>query len=197
MDEPLRAHTFKEVEYYLMVSACPSCGKGPRESQASEAPVGASQEFDLPVRCGSCGHQQDVRLRYDPDAPPDGPQVELINLGDEPSRIVDLSQWVSLFYMLTESVRGVEDGAAVRRAGFQAALCLGEALKFYSDNELPPAEAFFSKEGVAAFRAHPENFARQRLRDMQAKLPALPDMLQRLQRDESGPRRRWWQFWRR
>ena len=35
---PLRAHTFNEVRYYLMVTSCRACGKGPWEIGSAETP---------------------------------------------------------------------------------------------------------------------------------------------------------------
>ncbi|GAG20851.1 unnamed protein product, partial [marine sediment metagenome] len=115
----------------------------------------------------------------------------------EPSKIIDLAQWLSLFYMLAESAAEGDSPVATRRRGYQAALCLAEALKFYGDDQLPPASAFFTPATAEVFRQHPERFARQRLRDIQAKLPALSTMAGHVDRDEGAAKKRWWQFWRR
>ena len=42
------------------------------------------------------------------------------------------------------------------------------------DDELPPESAFFTEATLSAFREHPQNFPRQLLRDLQAKLPPTP-----------------------
>lgn len=152
----------------------------------------------VPIRCKSCrqGRVLQAQCQFAPAGP--GPESEIINPTPQPSRVVDLAQWLSLFYLLVESAAAEPSRPAVRQMGYQAALCLAEALKFYSDNELPPETAFFTPSSSQAFREHPSNFARQKLRDMQSRLPAMPAMARRLQRDAQGLRpRRGWRFWRR
>ena len=189
------AKSLNEVKYYLMVRPCPACGKGPRSLSEAALAAQAGQAVVAAVHCARCGQSEELSFRCEHACPADGPGAETINPAAEPSRLVDLSQWLSLFYLLLESSWRAEGGPAVRQDGFRAALCLAEALKFYGDDELPPARAFFSPEGQAAFRDHPEKFARQRLRDMQSRLPSLPRMAQRTDRDKARRRRRWWQFW--
>jgi len=195
MDAFLESHSLNEVKYYLMVRACAACGKGPRSLQDGGLSGRRDQTVTAVARCDNCGRTQELSFRYECDVPGEGAEAETINPSPQPSRIVDLSQWLSLFYLLLESTWRAPAGPAVRHNGFRAALCLGEALKFYGDDELPPAWAFFSPEGQAAFRDHPEKFARQFLRDMQSKLPSLPKMAQRVDRDNATRNRSWWQFW--
>ena len=196
MDEPLPARTPNEARYYLMVTRCDACGKGPWivESQTSAGRPGDA--FELRARCRGCGAAKAFRFLREYDVPDDGAESECINPADSPSRLVDLGQWLSLFYLLIETAADDDSGPGVRRSGFRASLCLAEALKFYGDDELPPQSAFFSETTIAAFREHPEKFARQKLRDMQAKLPTLPVMARRIARDERSARRRWWPPWR-
>ena len=104
---------------------------------------------------------------------------------------------MSLFYLLVESAAKEDAPTATRRTGYRAALCLAEALKFYGDDELPPRSAFFTETSARAFSEHPENFAKQKLRDMQSKLPPIAKMARRVARDEASPRPKWWRFWRR
>ncbi|MCJ7543080.1 MAG: hypothetical protein MUP47_00705 [Phycisphaerae bacterium] len=195
--QPLLAHTLNEVRYYLTVAVCPSCGKGPRELDHAEGPEPASRLAVVTARCRHCSHQDRLEFLCRHDAPTEGVEAETINPDTEPSTIIDLAQWLSLFYLLVESAAGDSSPVATRRRGYQAALCLAEALKFYGDDELPPASAFFGEASAEIFRLHPEKFARQKLRDMQAKLPALAVMARRVARDERSPRRPWWRFWRR
>ena len=121
----------------------------------------------------------------------------MINLTDRPSRLIDLAQWLGLFYHFLETADRQSAPADIRKMGFYAALCLEEALKFYSDNELPPESAFFTPTSQEAFRQHPEKFARQRLKDMRGRLPAIPKMVRRVDMDRQKAGKRWWQFWRR
>ena len=197
MDRPLRAHTFSEVHYYLMVTPCRQCGKGP---WLMDAPAGAEASqgpVAVKASCKHCGAAQEFQFVCDHALPFRGVEGECINPTNEPSRLIDLAQWLSLFYLLVESATSEIAAAETRRGGYRAALCLAEALKFYGDNELPPESAFFTPATQTVFREHPENFARQKLRDMQAKLPDLGVMARRIARDERMQGRRWWQLWRR
>jgi len=193
MASPLHAHTLNEVRYFLLVTPCPSCGKGPWEIDAMEIPRAAGPRRTVRTHCRKCRHGESFEICCE-DAPAD---KEAINQTDEPSRIVDLHQWLALFYMLLEKASDTT-AAAARLYGYRAALCLAEALKFYpDDDELPPGRAFFTDAGRTAFREHPEKFARQKLRDMQARLPALPRMAGRVGKDLHPPTRKWWEFWKR
>jgi len=193
----LRAHTFNELRYYLQVTPCPRCGKGPLQPATDVAPGRAGRVMSIPTSCRACGERAALDIVYEHDSPSDEIGVEMINPTDEPSRIVDLAQWLSLFHMLVERAWGEQDKPQVRRLGFRAALCLAEALKFYGDNELPDESAFFTPESKAAFHEHPEKFARQRLRDILTRLPALPQMARRVAKDETRVKRRRWKFWKR
>jgi len=205
MDEPLRAHTLNEVRYYLMVSPCPACGKGPWVTDATrptsrpstgKPAEGTPAPSHVDAHCKQCGHRQTFSVLCEYALPETGAQAETINPDDRPSRIVDVGQWLSLFYMLIESASSQKDPVETRRVGYRAALCLAEALKFYGENQLPPQSAFFSAERLETFRKSPESFARQRLRDMQAKLPHLDVMARNVSRDDRRGGRKWWRFWR-
>jgi len=195
MDEPLQAHSINEVDYYLMVTACPKCGKGPWETDTTGPSDAASNLAIVRAHCTHCRARKTFTATWDYDLADEGPQAEQINPSPEPSRIIDLGQWVSLFALMIESAASAEDRVQARLVGYRAALCLSEALKFYGDDQLPPESAFFSDDSIEAFRNAPERYARQRLRDMQGKLPKLDTMASNVSRDQRG-KRKWWRFWR-
>jgi hypothetical protein len=195
--QPLEAHSFNEVRYYMTVTVCPSCTKGPWEIDRSQGPDLVSRLAVVAAHCRNCSRQGRFEFLCPYDAPTEGPEAQIISPAGEPSKIIDLAQWLSLFYLLVESAAGDDSPQNSRLRGYQAALCLAEALKFYGEDELPPASAFFAPATAEVFRRHPEKFARQRLRDMQAKLPALSVMARRVARDQQPARRPWWRFWRR
>jgi hypothetical protein len=150
------------------------------------------------VQCGceqafafECHSREDASAGFEN---PDDLPVELVNPTGSPSRIIDLGQWLSLFYLLVESANRAAGKQETRRQTFQAAQCLDEALKFYSD-ELPPASAFFTESSSQAYARYPERFARQKLLAMRSKLPDMRLMTRRLRRDAQPRRRRWWGFW--
>jgi hypothetical protein len=197
MKSPLEAHSWAEINYYLLVSPCAACGKGPwlAEPAAADAPNSVAAT----ATCKACGNIETFRFSMLASAG-QVPGGESINPTDEPSRIIDVGQWLGLFHMLAEQAGKAAHKADTRRMGFQAAQCLAEALKFYTDDELPPPSAVYTEPTRAALHEYPARFARQRLRDLQAKLPALHMMSGRLAAEQETPltpRRSWWKFWQR
>lgn len=179
-----------------MVWPCADCGKGPLEIDEGFLPDTSLDPMHVPTHCKSCKGAHVLQARC--ASAIEGSDPMIINPTAGPSRIIDLAQWLSLFYLLIESAAAEASRPAVRQMGYQAALCLGEALKFYGDNELPPESAFFTESSRQAFHEHPANFARQKLRDIQSKLPAPSKMARRVERDKNPARpRQWWRFWRR
>ncbi|MGB2823668.1 MAG: hypothetical protein WBF17_21990, partial [Phycisphaerae bacterium] len=179
MDEPLRAHTSNELHFFLMVTPCAHCGRGPLVPEGIDLPAAGGEGDPDPLReatirthCKRCGFEADFRFRWEHDVPADADGPGCVNPSRQPSRIVDLGQWVSLYHMFSESAASADSPVDARRSARQASLCLSEALKFYRDEELPPESALFREASAAAFRENPANFARTRLRDLQAMLPA-------------------------
>ena len=198
--QPPRAHSQSEACLYLKVAACEACSQGPLELQApphtQPSPSGGATTLGrLAARCAHCGARREFVFVW-PEAPDGaGASDEPINPTAEPSEIIDAAQWLSLHSLLVESADRAADKAEKRRLTSQAAQCLDEALRFYTeDDELPPQSAFTAASSRQAFAEHPEKFARQSLRDMRAKLPSVSP--------HGGPAaaradRRWWQFWKR
>jgi hypothetical protein len=196
MVRPIRARTFNEARYYLMVTPCRECGRGPWvfDGPVSPSPQPSAQE--LRVHCECCGAGHDLQVSCEYPLASGGPEAECINPTEAPSSIIDLGQWLGLFYLLIESAASEHTKPGARRMGYQAALCIAEALKFY-DGELPPEGAFFSETTRDMFRRNPDHYARCKLQEMQSKLPGLRSMARRVARDERVPAQRWWRFWRR
>ncbi|MBS3735341.1 MAG: hypothetical protein KGY99_10535 [Phycisphaerae bacterium] len=201
MDEPLRARTINEAAYWLRVTPCAQCGGGPLLSRALSS-VTPGEPVAIDAECAHCGVRRTYTFVCDHPVGGSGPEAETINPTDAPSDIIDVGQWISLFSLLIESGHSALGGAtsrtaaATRLAGYRAALCLAEALKFYGDGELPPTDAFYGEQTLQSFRDHPESFTRQRLLDLRSKLPTLGTMARRIAQDRR-PRRRWWPFGRR
>ena len=195
MEPPLRAHSLNEIPYYLGISPCPRCGKGHWQADAPNLPRSGQGPIDVAANCSVCGLEKSFSFVCEYEVPASGPEAEQVNPFDAPSEIIDVSQWLGLFYLLIESASDDRSGPATRQKGLQAALCLAEALKFYGDDEMPPDNAFFCDTSAAMFREHPDLFARQKLRDMQSRLPALHKMSDHVARDERTAAKRWWQFW--
>ena len=197
MTLPLVAHTSNEVRYYLMVTACARCGHGPWILQQDPVVDFAAGAVTARARCKTCSLEREFSFQCSPPPRPADAEGESINPIGEPSRIIDLGQWLSLFYLLLESASAETLPPAVRRQEYRAALCLSEALKFYEQDELPPASAFFAQASREAFHEHPENFAQQKLRDMLSRLPSLTSLAGKADRDDHARNARWWRFWKR
>lgn len=211
-EQPLQAHSWAEIHYYLLVTPCPNCGQGPWHAAstgetAGQAPSpfapGAAHDattppaVDVAAVCQACGTARTFGFVGAPPAPASpAADVQPINPSDHPSRIIDVGQWISLFHFFLEAAARETGRPASRRLGYQASQCLAEALKFYTDDQLPPDTAVFTDASRAAFRDHPERFARQRLRDMQAKLPPLSKMARCVAEDRQHAKRQpWWKLW--
>jgi len=123
--------------------------------------------------CASCQIVTQLKFRFSeaPQAVP-ADQAPVVNSTMEPSRMLDLAQWLTLFRMMTETAGKEKNKIAARRLSLEAAQCLDEALKFYdADNDLPTQDAFFHDGSRERFRDHPEQFSRQRLLHLRSKLP--------------------------
>ena len=128
---PLRAHSLAEAYLYVMVSPCESCGGGPLyggEARGVESGDG-SWSTTLPATCGACGATTSTAFqlanRPEEQASDDS---ACVNPTDEPSRIIDVGQWLTLFRMITEAAAREDDKVQARHLGMEAALCLDEAL---------------------------------------------------------------------
>ncbi|MFP4054185.1 MAG: hypothetical protein ACLFV7_10025 [Phycisphaerae bacterium] len=194
-DEPLHAHTLNEAMYYLTVTPCHACGKGPLVPAQRHPDYEPDDPFAVEGVCSQCGAKKSFRFVCDRSPARAWPESEYINPTDEPSRMIGLAQWLSLFYTLIEHATA-QGPVASRRTGLHAALCLEEAMKFYDpDDELPDESAFLTEKGRQAFHDQPEKFAQTRLRGMRDKLPSLDSMTRRVAKDIAPPRKRWWEFW--
>ncbi len=198
-DEPLVAHSLAEAYLYLMATPCDACGKGPLTGSGAK-PVHPEAEplvLGMTVTCEGCWNVTKVAFEL-----PCGPGTDesggppLVNPTEEPSRIIDVAQWITLFRVIAEAASRETDKVEARRLGLEAAQCLDEALKFYEDDEnaLPPPEAFFHEASRRRFHDNPEHFARQRLVGLRAKLPSTSVMISRMSSGAKGKKKRWWRW---
>lgn len=201
-DRLLHANSLAEVYLYLMVTPCPNCGRGPLDSPAARSLVAdRGQGVVVDAVCRSCKHEARLEFTLPAGQPVaagsslTGPLPE-INPTDRPSRIIDVAGWVVLFRIITEAAAKTKDKVECRRLGYEAALCLEEALKSYDgDNELPPDSAFFSEASRNRHRDNPHLLARSRLINLRAKLPTLDAMQKRLLGLKQARERPWWKIW--
>ncbi len=210
-----RIRSLAEACLCVMVRTCEACGEGPLRAAGPIAYDGAAAVLRIPVVCGACGRQATLVFGADRSAMPESlperlPDVRSLPAeeagwaicpGDEPSQVVDVPGWVTLFTMLSEAAREgahrrdagatphrLETGATpdtaaghggpalqasgVRRLNMLAGCCLDEALKLFdADNDVPPEDAFFSEASRRQFHDRPERFTRQRIIDLRSQLP--------------------------
>lgn len=190
----LPIHSLTEARLYLQVTPCEACGTGPLVVDSQSVRLDAEHRVvTLAVACKACGQPGEVRFdtrQVGPaetvsaalgelQAPRDPQTHQIINPTQEPSRIVDVAGWLTLYSTNAEAARAAaaharssEDRAKVRQLQIEAGRCLDEALKFYDlDNDLPPEDAFYRDDSRHRFRDLPQLFARQHLIELRAALP--------------------------
>jgi len=189
-ESTLPSHSVTERHFYLMVLPCERCGKGPFKRVSSERT--GDEKVDIwYTRCRACGAGR--RLLFDrsklqvEEASGEPAQIPVVNPTNEASELLDLGQWLALFHAIISATAEETDRKEAQRLGYEATLCLEEALKFYpSDGELPDEKAFFTEHSRRGFRERPEQFARERLYQMRQKLPSLRVIRAHLDRGPSG-----------
>ncbi len=201
---PIKVHSVAEAYLLLMVTPCAACGKGPFEAASHEAiDFDGTHGRKMLARCKACGGEQTFFFDLgDVDAADAAgtPGLPRINPSDQPSRAIDLAQWLMLFEGIVRAADQTTDRQESRRLGYEAALCLEEALKFYppGDAEWPDESSFFWDWTLARFREHRHIFARTRLIELRGRLPSLGRMEQSLAGGQARPHKHpWWAFWRR
>jgi rRNA maturation protein Nop10 len=210
----LVAHSLAEAHFYLMVKTCEHCGQGPLRSAASLREPGRGEGLamvTLQAKCSHCGEESWFLFEIPEPGVEGGAGTaghrRRINPTEEPSRILDVPQWVTLYQIVVNAADRMADKSESRELRFDAAECLDEALRFYqADSDLPPPEALFSDQSRQRLKDHPELYIRQALLAKREVLPSrdanfqLPTLGKGGTPDSSGSPapagRRWWRFWR-
>ena len=195
-DSPLLAHSLAEAYLYLMATPCPACGQGPlRGAGGTEVePDKPELHVALSVTCGHCNDKSRLTFCLPHGTGTGAPGTPAcVNPTTEPSRIIDLGQWLTLFRTIAEAAEREPDKVQARHLGLEAAQCLDEALKFYddADNDLPEDDAFWHDSSRERFSDHPEQFARSRLLALKARLPSVAAMTVALSPTEKPKKKRW------
>ncbi len=210
---PLVSYSIVERHFYLMTLRCDSCGNGPFEFVSKEQ--SPDQKIDIwYVRCKKC--QSGRRLIFDRTSllidteQFSENQLPVVNPSDKPSKLLDVGQWLAIFQAIISAAAQQEDKKEIQRLGYEAALALEEAIKFYSpESDLPPEDAMWTENTKKQFREHPEAFERHRILQMREKLPALKVMKQAINTkantsvdkpNKDNPKqdkvkRSWWKRW--
>ena len=200
---PVKIHSVAEAYLLLMVTPCGACGKGPLQAaNHEELDLDGTPGRKVLARCQACGNEETFEFdlgQIDPAEAADVSGLPRINPTDQPSRAIDLAQWLTLFEAIVRAADQQSDPAESRRLGYEAAQCLEEALKFYpaGDAEWPEESAFFHDWTLSRFREHKHVYARTRLVELRGRLPSLARMERAFSARPGTSRKRWWAFWRR
>lgn len=193
--DALPIHSLIEAYMYLAIAHCNACASGLLVPDESPVRCDADRQIlSTQVICKACGRENSISfdtrriglsdtLPRDVGSmrPPDDPDAPWhINPTEDPSEIVDVAGWLTLYAVVTDDAESLgldaqtsAERTEIRRLRMRAALCLDEALKFYDlDNELPPEDAFYDDGSRRQFREHPELFARIRIIELRAALPS-------------------------
>lgn len=183
-----------------MVQSCSHCGQGPLLSATSLREASGRPGRALLTMQAKCSHcHEESWLQFElPEQEEPRPGLDTrtnrINPTGEPSRILDVTQWVTLHRIVLNAAERAADKAEARELKCEAAECLDEALRFYgADSDLPPAKALFTEHSRRRIKDRPELYIRQALLAQRQRLPSRDVAA----RDPARPAsRRWWQFWR-
>lgn len=196
-DEPHLVHSLSEAHLFLMAArrcACGHTGGAPTGPLPEDGPM-PNRVWRFAVRCSACGLESSEAFQLLPAHAPDNKwRRDTINPTDEPSKILDAAQWMSLYALLVNSASRTDDAGHARQLKIEAGECIGEALKFYDDddNDLPPSSAFFSEESRARFLEFPGEFSRQRLINLRAHLPKATGAPPSGRGSSPSGMQRWW-----
>jgi len=179
--DPLPIHSLAEARLYLRIKPCSACGDGPLIADPAGVQYHADEHLlSVPATCKACSQNNatgfDTAQIETCDLTNSNweeiPAGQIINATDNPSRIIDIAGWLTLFTLLETEANSAGAPEKARQIHLCAGECIDEALKFFEpQNDLPPVNAFFSKNSRRQFRDRPERFIRQHLIDIRNKLP--------------------------
>ncbi len=202
-------HSVQEEYFYLMVNPC-ACGMPWRTGDQQAAPGGGGLVHPVHATCPGCGAERTFTfaLRQRPEAARPAP-VREVNPTDEPSRAIDLGQWMTLARFYLARIERLRDAVAKAQSLLDARQCLEEALKFFPPAaETAPADALWTDAGRHVAAETPDLLTRPRIETMLARLPAKDDLqrvdapeqreFEKALKQEARRRKgRWWQLWKR
>lgn len=189
-DPIVRLHSVAEAFFFLMATACESCGHAPLKPNGQLTRTADKQApWQIESLCSSCSHRRKHTFTIQPDPTRASAQSDVVNATMEPSRAVDLLGWLTLFQTVLRAAQCESDRPSARQLVREAGLCLDEALKFYPDAaELPEMDAFFSEASRRHFRENPDWYRQSIWRDRR-------EVMVDMEHGRKPGSRRWWQFW--
>ena len=208
--DAIPVHSVQEEYFYMMVHACPCGGAWAGRSQQVEN-AGASLRHEVTARCARCGAEQTLRFELAAPGPGAAPPTAIreINPTDEPSRALDLVEWMQLGRFYLERIGRLRDLLERAQSLLDARQCLEEALKFYGPgDDGPPPRALWSDASRAKAAEQPALYSRAGLAAMLDRMPPMKELrkvdapeqkaFEKAVRQEAEKRvGKWWQFWKR
>ncbi len=196
-DGLLTAHSIAEAFLYVRLTFCPRCRHRPIHAAGDlKYANAAAGEWTLPINCEACRFDGALTFRLEP--PPSARHMARINPSVEPSQLIDVAGWLSLFRVILDGASRETNKEDARAMTLEAAECLDEALRFYPvGQDLPPATAFFNEQSSERFAQHPEQFRRSKLADIRSRLPSPGRESSRSPQGRTPRARQWWKFWQR
>jgi len=205
-DGSVHVHGVQEEYFYMMVHPC-ACG-GPWLGQSQEVEEdGGRVLHHVSAACFKCGKERTFHFQLDERPGPKDP-IRAINPTDEPSRALDLAEWLGLAEFYLARIERLREKVEKAQSLLDARQCLEEARKFFGpQDEAPPASALWSEKSRKAAKAQPETFQRSTIEGMLDRLPPLERLRQADAIDQKTFRqavrerarrrvgRKWWQFW--
>ena len=171
----LEAHSRDEARQYVALARCRRCRGGPLEPIEFGPADPKSTTLDLTVFCARCGAESQFQFTLLKVSSVAAGGETIFSSFAEPSRILDLADWLTLYALREDAASNAEDRANARNLRLQGTACLKEALKFFGHEPehqpLPPETAFFREESKARFIQNPQHYARERIVGMLSKQP--------------------------
>jgi len=191
----LRAHSVAEIQLYLILTPCPSCGLIAQRPRGGIVPPNTNHDDTrMYAACARC--LRDLPSVFVIDPPPTAAAfgaMMVINPTHRASELIDLAGWITLYRHITERAWRDGDRQTGRRLAWEGGLCLDEALKFYPNGEnFPPDSAFFTEQSLATFRSHRAQFDRRIVLHHRSQVPQLSE---REMLPDGEHERSWWKFW--
>jgi hypothetical protein len=153
---PPRARSHAEVDLYLDLQRCSTCGGRGYTGSAATYVIDGRVFNRYHGICRHCGAAREFTFQMPTE--PRLPTDQVSFGGPEPSELIDPGEW----YAVASRAAGRE--AAAREDLLMAAAALDEALKFVPDGaDGVPAKAFRTDDGREVYAREPHSFDRESL----------------------------------
>lgn len=169
--EAVRVHSVQEEYFFLMLHPC-SCGGPWRHDPTAAEPI-AGEVHKIDVACHLCKQTRSLVFQLPPAGGGKAP-VRQVNPTAEPSKAIDVAEWLDLAQFYLGRIGRLKDGAERSQSLLDARQCLEEALKFYGPgDDGPPPSALWSETSRRKAVASAAAFRRAKLEEMIARMPPL------------------------